>query len=349
MLPIAIEPNTPAIMDAATLAELQKNFDTDFSELGGGGVHRIKVNKADFSLISGRTEEHIPMNELFVVMVASNPRSHCTWYTRAYVPGQEPAAPDLCWWSGDPYPDDLPTQYRSKISIGGVERWGYQTQRRVAWAVLRRNAVSGQMELDDEHVYIMDITSANLFGTGNAQMGMYKWSELAGLCRTWSRSGSIISPSMFVTQIVLDTSSPLPGIVLFHPIMNNSTNMPQILPANIIQTVMKLRNDPATLKALEINEKRTLAGSAPASAPVAPEPKPAPAPVVSEPVQPAQAAQTAQSSVFGGADVDALLAEAEATLNGTPKTEATPTQINTMPVEEQLQAFSDMEDLIKNL
>lgn len=257
-------------------------FDDAFNGFGGANFRRIKVRKLDFALCENGAQEVVPANGLYAVLVGAAPVNHCVWYSRVYAPGQEPEAPDLTWiqHTPDTFPDALPAEFRRKQNINGQERWAFQICRRTVWCVAR--IVNGQLFLDTEKPYIFDLTSSSLFGKSIPEQNMYKWGGLRDVCRQYSTATFTCTPSMFLTQIVLDVNSPVQGVVMFKPMRDNNGNMLFLDESNLYQ-VQECAMRQSTQDLAVVREKLTY-GDAPAQAQPTVSVTPAQSPVQS-PVQ----------------------------------------------------------------
>lgn len=271
-------------------------FDDAFNGFGGANFRRIKVRKLDFALCENGAQEVVPANGLYAVLVGAAPVNHCVWYSRVYAPGQEPEAPDLTWiqHTPDTFPDALPVEFRRKQNVNGQERWAFQICRRTVWCVAR--IVNGQLFLDTEKPYIFDLTSSSLFGKSIPEQNMYKWGGLRDVCRQYSTATFTCTPSMFLTQIVLDVNSPVQGVVMFKPMRDNNGNMLFLDESNLYQ-VQECAMRQSTQDLAVVREKLTY-GDAPVQAqPTVTTTPAATVHQVQTPVQPTVSVTPAQSPV----------------------------------------------------
>lgn len=223
----------------------------------GASMNFIRPGKMNFKLIENGVAREVANNDVAGVLLGIAPHDYCTWYEKAYTPGQEPEQPDLMWiWPNqNVFPDALPAQFRKKQMINGKERWGFRVARRSVWALAFRDA-TGQIQLNLELPYILDITSMSMFGKSDPQINTYKFSGLMGLCQRLSQPPHFIcSPSMFLTQILIDAASPVSGVVVFRPAMSNGT--PQYLDNGTFQQVLQLMMSQQVQDMLKIREKLT--------------------------------------------------------------------------------------------
>lgn len=250
------------ILNSDVLQTFTNVFDDAFNGFGGANFRRIKVRKLDFALCENGAQEVVPANGLYAVLVGAAPVNHCVWYSRVYAPGQEPEAPDLTWiqHTPDTFPDALPVEFRRKQNVNGQERWAFQICRRTVWCVAR--IVNGQLFLDTEKPYIFDLTSSSLFGKSIPEQNMYKWGGLRDVCRQYSTATFTCTPSMFLTQIVLDVNSPVQGVVMFKPMRDNNGNMLFLDESNLYQ-VQECAMRQSTQDLAVVREKLTY-GDAPA-------------------------------------------------------------------------------------
>jgi hypothetical protein len=267
------------ILNSDVMQAFVNVFDDAFNGFGGANFRRIKVRKLDFALCENGAQEVVPANGLYAVLVGAAPVNHCVWYSRVYAPGQEPEAPDLTWiqHTPDTFPDALPVEFRRKQNVNGQERWAFQICRRTVWCVAR--IVNGQLFLDTEKPYIFDLTSSSLFGKSIPEQNMYKWGGLRDVCRQYSTATFTCTPSMFLTQIVLDVNSPVQGVVMFKPMRDNNGNMLFLDESNLYQ-VQECAMRQSTQDLAVVREKLTY-GDAPAQ--------------VQTPVQPTVSVTPAQS------------------------------------------------------
>lgn len=254
------------ILNSDVLQTFTNVFDDAFNGFGGANFRRIKVRKLDFALCENGAQEVVPANGLYAVLVGAAPVNHCVWYSRVYAPGQEPEAPDLTWiqHTPDTFPDALPVEFRRKQNVNGQERWAFQICRRTVWCVAR--IVNRQLFLDTEKPYIFDLTSSSLFGKSIPEQNMYKWGGLRDVCRQYSTATFTCTPSMFLTQIVLDVNSPVQGVVMFKPMRDNNGNMLFLDESNLYQ-VQECAMRQSTQDLAVVREKLTY-GDAPVQAPV---------------------------------------------------------------------------------
>lgn len=269
------------ILNSDVMQAFVNVFDDAFNGFGGANFRRIKVRKLDFALCENGAQEVVPANGLYAVLVGAAPVNHCVWYSRVYAPGQEPEAPDLTWiqHTPDTFPDALPVEFRRKQNVNGQERWAFQICRRTVWCVAR--IVNGQLFLDTEKPYIFDLTSSSLFGKSIPEQNMYKWGGLRDVCRQYSTATFTCTPSMFLTQIVLDVNSPVQGVVMFKPMRDNNGNMLFLDESNLYQ-VQECAMRQSTQDLAVVREKLTY-GDAPVQ--------------VQTPVQPTVSVTPAQSPV----------------------------------------------------
>lgn len=284
------------ILNSDVLQTFTNVFDDAFNGFGGANFRRIKVRKLDFALCENGAQEVVPANGLYAVLVGAAPVNHCVWYSRVYAPGQEPEAPDLTWiqHTPDTFPDALPVEFRRKQNVNGQERWAFQICRRTVWCVAR--IVNGQLFLDTEKPYIFDLTSSSLFGKSVPEQNMYKWGGLRDVCRQYSTATFTCTPSMFLTQIVLDVNSPVQGVVMFKPMRDNNGNMLFLDESNLYQ-VQECAMRQSTQDLAVVREKLTY-GDAPAQAqPMVSTTPAATVHQVQTPVQPTVPVTPAQSPV----------------------------------------------------
>lgn len=284
------------ILNSDVLQTFTNVFDDAFNGFGGANFRRIKVRKLDFALCENGAQEVVPANGLYAVLVGAAPVNHCVWYSRVYAPGQEPEAPDLTWiqHTPDTFPDALPVEFRRKQNVNGQERWAFQICRRTVWCVAR--IVNGQLFLDTEKPYIFDLTSSSLFGKSIPEQNMYKWGGLRDVCRQYSTATFTCTPSMFLTQIVLDVNSPVQGVVMFKPMRDNNGNMLFLDESNLYQ-VQECAMRQSTQDLAVVREKLTY-GDAPVQAqPTVTTTPAATVHQVQTPVQPTVPVTPAQSPV----------------------------------------------------
>lgn len=338
--------NLPVVFDnsntayPALPAELMQQLaamSEEFKDFAGGTFRRIKARRMDFQLIGDGGTVDVPANELIGVMLATAPYNHCIWYAKSFTPGQEPDSPDLVWIQKTPddFPAALPKKFHSKIVDNGREHWGFQILRRTVWALARRGA-DGQLNIDYDRPYILDLSSMSMFGKGAPENNMYKLSGLVNFCKRQSSNAYIVNPCMFLTQIALDTTASVTGPLMFRPQLTPDGRSAALLPTEHIAAAMQARNSQEVQDLLTVREKLDYPGPgapkgmatgaqvaqlaempAPAPvampvtpvAPVAPAPAPAPAPVPQTVVQVNQ--PVSQTSA-----AESLLAQAQAALSG---------------------------------
>lgn len=301
-----------------------------------GTLNFIRPGKMNFKLVEGGSAREVNNGEVVAVLLGVAPHDHCTWYEKQYVQGQEPEEPDLVWeWPNQSvFPPALPEQFRRKQLINGKERWAFRVARRTVWALVARDA-NGVPSLNLQSPYILDITSMSMFGKSEPDANTYKFSGLMSLCQRLSQPPAFIcSPSMFMTQILIDPAAPVSGVVVFRPAFQNGS--PQYLDSDTFQNVLELMMSQAVKDMLKVREKlergpRAAAPAQPASQPVSqtvsqptqaqPTNQPAQERPVSQPVsQPAQQVVPSED----------LLAQAQAVLDG-----AAPAQPVSQPARPQ--------------
>lgn len=301
MLPVTITGNNslPQLPESL-MAMFKADAEADWAGLGSTTVRRLKVGKMGFTIGSGQDAKTYGANDLAGVCIATAPHTHCVWYARDYAPGMEPAQPDLIWeqkTEGYICPA-LPKEFHQKVLRNGAERWAFQTLRRTVWAFFTTDP-NGQMMLDLDNPVVFDITSANLYGKSYPDQNMYKWSGLIALCKRLSVNGSVITPAMFPTQILIDGKMSIGGVVVFRPALAPS-GYPTFLDVEAIKAIRAKRTTPEVQDMLAIREKLEY-GQQDAT------PAPEPRPIQPQPVQQAASPQSAPQP-------DSLLAQAQQAL-----------------------------------
>lgn len=238
---------------AQDLAQQYAALVASMNEGVGGTLNFIRPGKIDFTLVEGGNKRQVPNGQVAGVLLAVSPHDFCTWYQKSYTVGQEPEEPDLVWnWPDhNQFPDALPQELRKKQLINGKERWAFRVARRSVWALFSN--VNGQAMLNLSAPYILDMTSMSLYGQGNPQANMYKYSGLMSLCQRMSGNGFICSPAMFLTAIVIDPQSPVSGVVNFCPQINNGQLA--YLDNNTFQQVLQLALSQQVKDMLMVKEK----------------------------------------------------------------------------------------------
>ncbi len=254
-LPVILnQENALPQIPSALLEGLRKDRKNDFAGFGSG-FRSIKARKMDFLLRDGGAQEVVPADKLFGVFLGSLPFNHYIWYEKSYMPGQEPEQPDLLWRQKDDdknFPDALPTQFREKILINGQMRWAFQVRRRTVWALVKTGA-DGHGFIDLESPYVFDITAMSLFGKADATSNSYKWNGIYNLCQQQSNNAFVCTPSMFITQIVLDPVAQVSGVVNFRPYRNRDGSI-QYLDGTIIEQIYQTRHQDSVQSLLELRE-----------------------------------------------------------------------------------------------
>lgn len=303
---------------AAQYASLVERMSSGFS----ANYNFIRPGKMDFTLTEGGVPRQVANGQVVGVCLGIAPHDFCTWYAKKYTPGQEPERPDLLWeWPNrEVFPDALPAQYRQKILLNGSMRWDFRIARRSVWALATTDA-NGQMALNLSNPYILDITSMSLFGKSNTQVNQYRWSGLIGFCNRFSQPPHFIcSPSMFLTQILLDATSSVSGVMVFRPMLSPDGNAPQYLDSATFSAVVNTMLSQQVQDMLKVREildytpgnAAPVQTAAPVQQPVQQPVQTATAPVTPQPVTPVQ--QPVQPSEAG--TVDDLLGAASAMLYG---------------------------------
>lgn len=315
MLPVQHSNMAPVIPGA-------EQFNTDIfnSAFGGfGSAFRIlKAKKLDFRISSAGGEVSLPDGQVVGVLLGVAPFDYCSWYAKQFVEGQEAKAPDLLWVrkTPDTFPDALPEQFRQKQIVGGVPRWDFRIARRTVWALV--NTTDGTIDL--ENPVIFDMTSTSMYGKSDPRTNAYKWAGMKQFCEQYSNAATKVSPCMFLTQIRLDPSSPVQGVVIFRPQIDQQTGGPAWLDIETYKEVVRVASSSLVtdmLQVTEILDYDPVAGNGAAPAPVAtpthaPASAPAPAPT------PATGARVQPSELFeptAPTPETSLLADAQAVLN----------------------------------
>lgn len=238
----------PVVSQETSLAMFNNAF-AGFST----GARFLRARKLDFQITSGGETTIIPNGKLVAVLLGVAPFNHCTWYERDYAPGQEPAAPDLCWVqkTANDFPDALPEMYRHKVNINGQERWKFRIARRTVWALVVEDGQGGVL-LDIDNPVIFDITSASMYGKSDARTHSYKWAGLRGFCAQFSTPVVTINPSMFFIQIALDPDA-TQGVVVFRPAITNQ-GTPQYLSQESWQAVVNAAQSTQVTDMLRVTE-----------------------------------------------------------------------------------------------
>lgn len=295
----------------------------------GGSLNFIRPGKMDFTLVENGVARQVANGQVVGVLLGLAPHDFCTWYEKAYTPGQEPEQPDLVWeWPDkNKFPDALPAQFREKQLINGKPRWAFRVARRSVWALVSVNQ-SGQPMLNLQSPYILDITSMSMYGQGQPQAGTYKFAGLMSMCQRLSQPPHFMcSPSMFLTQILLDSQSPVSGVVLFRPQLDNGQL--QYLDNDTFQQVLQMMFSQTVQDMLKVKEKLSRE-----AAPVAPQ-QPAPmmsgTPVIHVGGSNAQQAAPATPPGYAG-----VLPQQPVQHGVDPVLQAAPTQPVTAPSEDLL-------------
>lgn len=305
------------------------SYEDAFAGMGGAGQRRIRIRKTDFELLDGGSSTAIPANELAGVFVGAAKSNYAVWYERDYAPGQEPEAPDLIWEIDSActvFPDALPEEYRHKVMRGGKLRWGFQIRKRLAFVLLRN--FNGTNVLDCDHPYILDVTAMSLYGNGLPQQNMFKWAGLRDLCQQYSVGNIQVTPSMFLTQIVLDPTVSVSGVVMFRPYFDRNNHLAFLNP-DIMSQVYETACSEGTRELLTVREKLTYGDDnenavpvqehKPAPKPAAPVQAPKPAAPVQEPkpapVQKEVKAEVPHAEPVKDAAMRSLLDQAEAAMS----------------------------------
>ena len=238
----------PVVSQETSLAMFQNAF-AGFST----GARFLRARKLDFQITSGGETTIIPNGKLVAVLLGVAPFNHCTWYERDYAPGQEPAAPDLCWVqkTANDFPAALPEMYRHKVNINGQERWKFRIARRTVWALVVEDGQGGVL-LDIDNPVIFDITSASMYGKSDPRTHSYKWAGLRGFCAQFSTPVVTINPSMFYMQIALDPDA-TQGVVVFRPAVTQQ-GTPQYLSQESWQAVVNAAQSTQVTDMLRVTE-----------------------------------------------------------------------------------------------
>lgn len=241
--------NTAPVVSQETSVSMFNNAFAGFST----GARFLRARKLDFQITSGGETTIVPNGRLVAVLLGVAPYNHCTWYERDYAPGQEPAAPDLCWIqkTANDFPDALPAQYRHKVNINGQERWKFRIARRTVWALVNDDGQGGAV-LDVGNPVIFDITSASMYGKSDPRSHSYKWAGLRGFCAQFSTPVVTINPSMFYMQIALDPDA-TQGVVVFRPAVTQQ-GQPSYLSQEAWQAVVNAAQSTQVADMLRVTE-----------------------------------------------------------------------------------------------
>ena len=345
LVPVVVNNQPPVLADGQFSGVVDTLMDNAFSGFGAG-LRILKPGKMSFKLIENRQEVDIPNGQVFGVLLGVAPCNYASWYARQYAPGQEPSRPDLVWMmpTADTFPDALPPEYHQKVSVNGQERWGFRIARRTVWALMTNQ--NGQFYLDLERPVVLDITSTSLYGNSDPRSNSYRWGGIKGFCDRHSQPGVFrCNPAMFVTQIILDPQSPVSGVMLFRPNLDQNGN-PSYLDSQTYTSVIQTASTERITEMLRVNEILTyspngagviqpvpaavnIGNSAQVMQPMA---QPAPQPVqqpMAQPVQqpaPQPVAQPVQQPMAQPAPsgMNDMLSRAAAVLDGAPAPAAQP-------------------------
>lgn len=281
-LPANIAPSMPAL--ASDVANAL--FDGAFAGFSSG-MRFLRPRKLDFLITGGSSQQQLQNGEVVAVLLGVAPFNHCTWYEREYAPGQEPAAPDLCWIqkTENDFPAALPAEYHHKVMVNGQERWKFRKARRTVWAMYTPGP-DGTPVLDLDNPVIFDLTSMSLYGPSDTASNSYKWSGLRGFCERFSSPVAKCSPCMFPMQINIDPKSTVSGVVVFRPLIQ-SNGMPAYLDQETFTAVINKAQSPTIVDMLTVTETLEWPKKA-ASAAAQPVAQPVQQPVVQPVAQPVQ-------------------------------------------------------------
>ena len=252
-VPVVVNNQPPMLADEQFSGFVDALMDNAFSGFGAG-LRILKPGKMSFKLIENRQEVDIPNGQVFGVLLGVAPCNYASWYARQYAPGQEPSRPDLVWMmpTADTFPDALPPEYHQKVSVNGQERWGFRIARRTVWALMTNQ--NGQFYLDLERPVVLDITSTSLYGNSDPRSNSYRWGGIKGFCDRHSQPGVFrCNPAMFVTQIILDPQSPVSGVMLFRPNLDQNGN-PAYLDSQTYTSVIQTASTERITEMLRVNE-----------------------------------------------------------------------------------------------
>jgi hypothetical protein len=253
LVPVVVNNQPPVLADGQFSGVVDTLMDNAFSGFGAG-LRILKPGKMSFKLIENRQEVDIPNGQVFGVLLGVAPCNYASWYARQYAPGQEPSRPDLVWMmpTADTFPDALPPEYHQKVSVNGQERWGFRIARRTVWALMTNQ--NGQFYLDLERPVVLDITSTSLYGNSDPRSNSYRWGGIKGFCDRHSQPGVFrCNPAMFVTQIILDPQSPVSGVMLFRPNLDQNGN-PAYLDSQTYTSVIQTASTERITEMLRVNE-----------------------------------------------------------------------------------------------
>ena len=253
LVPVVVNNQPPVLADGQFSGVVDTLMDNAFSGFGAG-LRILKPGKMSFKLIENRQEVDIPNGQVFGVLLGVAPCNYASWYARQYAPGQEPSRPDLVWMmpTADTFPDALPPEYHQKVSVNGQERWGFRIARRTVWALMTNQ--NGQFYLDLERPVVLDITSTSLYGNSDPRSNSYRWGGIKGFCDRHSQPGVFrCNPAMFVTQIILDPQSPVSGVMLFRPNLDQNGN-PSYLDSQTYTAVIQTASTERITEMLRVNE-----------------------------------------------------------------------------------------------
>lgn len=246
--------------------EILQGFSGMFSDAFAGmgsSMRYIRIGKLGFTLAEGQTKTEVAPNDLFIVLLGASPNNHAIWYSRKYRPGQEPEEPDLVWEMPTPetFPNALPEQFRQKVMLdNGKLGWAFQLRRRLVVAVMKRDA-NGQGYIDIDNPYVLDISSMSIYGKSDPQKNMYRWSGMRDLCARYSGNGVQVTPGMFLTQVVIDPTVSVSGVICFRPQLTQEGNL-AYLDTNTIMSVYNAAASQAVRDLLQVREKLEYDGAA---------------------------------------------------------------------------------------
>lgn len=295
--------NTPAILPSAMqnlvmappaelMTALSGNFAQAYEDFSSQ-FRSISLRGFQFTLKESGSSTVHPQQFLPAVILGMAPDRHCSWYAKKYAGDvDDNTAPDAVWWEKMGAPANVPPQALQKDADG---RNQYSIRQRIALAIIKQDANTGNMFVDLDNPYILDVGAKSLFGKDYPDQFAF---SLAGLIRLCARNR--ILPLQFAVQIIFDRSESVPAIRFVPANQNGQISFLDAATLEAIYRVaaqphiadmlkVRLRPDPnAPLQASQqVSQPQTAPAPVATVQQPAPIPTPAPAPVAAPVAAPA--------------------------------------------------------------
>lgn len=203
---------------------------------------QISLKGNRFTLKEGQSSEVYPNQHLPVVILGMAHDNHCLWFNNPYSSQNEDAAPAAVWWEKQGAPGIVPGYVLTEKKDG---RNQYQIKRRLAVAILRSDPNTGEVFLDLENPYVLDVGSASIYGKDYPETWAF---TLVGLIRLCARMR--VMPVHFISTLVFDPRESVP-VIRFVPYHTQQGQI-SYLDAGTLQRIYAVAASPTVTDMLRV-------------------------------------------------------------------------------------------------